>query len=206
MNPQYQFDHRLRSQCVDLAAGSSVLNEQIFLVKLLTADTARKLWAVEVGHSMSSHMCMSWFYFNLCSPVNLAHVMKVSQNECCTTVQKRNVKLIEETGGEPGRSENRESEEEALTFPCQLAVVWLFAGYYLLHQLVVTAVAHCLDNVMHLQTDIKTVGKNIHHALLQIYLKCITERKILVTRVSYWYYDRCVNFRFKYNATELWCN
>lgn len=100
MNPQYQFDHRLRSQCVDLAAGSSVLNEQIFLVKLLTADTARKLWAVEVGHSMSGHMCMSWFYFNLCSPVNLAHVMKVSQNECCTTVQKRNVKLIEETGGD----------------------------------------------------------------------------------------------------------
>lgn len=67
------------------------------------------------------------------------------------------------------------SETEALTFPCQLAVVWLFAGYYLLHQLVVAAVAHRLDNVMHLQTNI-TVVKNIHRTLLQIYLKRIYTR------------------------------
>lgn len=74
--------------------------------------------------------------------------------------------MIEETAGETDRSESRASEEKALTFPCQLAIVWLFAGYYLLHQLVVAAVAHCLDNVMHLQTKIETVGKNIHQALV----------------------------------------
>jgi len=60
-----------------------------------------------------------------------------------------------------GRSVRKRSEEKALTFPCQRAVVRLFAGYYLLYQLVVAAVAHCLDNVMHLQTKIKTVGQKI---------------------------------------------
>lgn len=70
--------------------------------------------------------------------------------------------IIGETAGELGRSESKASAEKAFTFPCQLTVVWLFAGYYLLHQLVVAAVAHCLDNVMHLQTKTETVRKNIH--------------------------------------------
>lgn len=56
------------------------------------------------------------------------------------------------------------ARKQVFTFPCQLAVVWLLAGYYLLHQLVVAAVAHCLHNVVHLQTEInffkKTFSKN----------------------------------------------
>lgn len=50
------------------------------------------------------------------------------------------------------------AETEPLTFPGQLAVVGLLAGYDLLHQLVVAAVAHCLHDVVHLQTDVEAVG------------------------------------------------
>lgn len=46
----------------------------------------------------------------------------------------------------------------ALTFPCQLAVVGLLAGNDLLHQLVVAAVAHRLDDVSHLETRAEMVG------------------------------------------------
>ena len=75
------------------------------------------------------------------------------------------------TGGESGRSESRASEEKALSFACQLAVVRLFAGYYLLYQLVVAAVAHCLDNVMHLQTKIKNCGKEHSQSFHAVSLK-----------------------------------
>lgn len=42
-----------------------------------------------------------------------------------------------------------------LTFPRQLTVVRLLAGNDLLHQLVVAAVAHCLDDVSHLEIGSK---------------------------------------------------
>lgn len=45
-------------------------------------------------------------------------------------------------------------DRSLLTFSCQLTVVWLLAWDYLLHQLVVAAVAHCLDDVMHLQSKV----------------------------------------------------
>lgn len=76
-----------------------------------------------------------------------------------------------ETGGGVRQVTESRGSEEKPTFTCQLAVVWMFAGYYLLHQLVVAAVAHCFDNVMHLQTKIKTVGENIHLALALFHRK-----------------------------------
>lgn len=49
--------------------------------------------------------------------------------------------------------EKRQEGRVGLTFPCQLAVVGLLARNDLLHQLVVAAVAHCLDDVSHLETQ-----------------------------------------------------
>lgn len=88
---------------------------------------------------------------------------------------RRKEKRWGSTGGESGRSESRASEEKALTFSCQLAVVRLFAGYYLLHQLVVAAVAHCLDNVMHLQTKIKNCGKEHSQSFHAVSLKAAVD-------------------------------
>lgn len=49
------------------------------------------------------------------------------------------------------KEEKRQEGGVVLTFPRQLTVVRLFAGNDLLHQLVVAAVAHCLDDVSHLE-------------------------------------------------------
>lgn len=49
------------------------------------------------------------------------------------------------------KEENWQEGCVVLTFPRQLTVVRLFAGNDLLHQLVVAAVAHCLDDVSHLE-------------------------------------------------------
>lgn len=51
-----------------------------------------------------------------------------------------------------------------LTFPRQLTVVRLFAGNDLLHQLVVAAVAHRLDDVSHLERNTKMVEMHFYQS------------------------------------------
>lgn len=66
----------------------------------------------------------------------------------------------------------------ALTFPCQLAVVGLLAGNDLLHQLVVAAVAHCLDDVSHLETHAEMVGTHIHQSRGKTLASCVSEKDL----------------------------
>lgn len=67
--------------------------------------------------------------------------------------------------------EERPEGSVVLTFPCQLAVVRLFARNDLLHQLVVAAVAHCLDDVSHLETNTKMGGKTHSPTQREEYIK-----------------------------------
>lgn len=62
------------------------------------------------------------------------------------------------------KEDKRQEGIKMLTFPCQLAVVGLFAGNDLLHQLVVAAVAHCLDDVSHLETNTKMVEMHFYQS------------------------------------------